>query len=453
MEVENENTHPQLIHQKKESSDNIPEEKSHWEKNKLYYLVGGSFFFTTLIILISNSHTNSELRKLKRQSETVNNRENSDDEDGSSRQEHHHEYSSNFVKPDPDQKNENWIQERIVKDDVRKEVEIWINSFKYLPNYFAKEGPEVDKHVLISGPPGTGKSYLARDFCENEALRYAFVKFDTVLWKGSSIAKQEAALKEARRILKVEENRQKRLGIKEKIKPVVMVIDELDSVGIKDTNASNSSSRDEVNGLLRLFDDINSEKLNIIVIGITNYPEALDDALVRAGRFGRKIEVGYPTDEEIDKLFDFLEKEMKSERGYKLLDNKDKWNKERNEENLIIKWPSDFWSEVRRITKAKRAEYSQEKKGKIGSLPYKIPAGEISTGFTLRDLEKYIGTCLAAKSGKNVQEIIPGSHDYETELEKEMQRRIKDIVMKEVRRKQIPTPRPTPPTREEEDEQ
>ncbi|CAG8832410.1 33618_t:CDS:2, partial [Racocetra persica] len=203
-----------------------------------------------------NSQTNSELRKLKRQSETTNHQENSDDEDGSGRQEH--------------------------------------------------QGPEVDKHVLISGPPGTGKSYLARDFCENEALRYAFVKFDTV-----------------------EENRQKRLGIKEKIKPVVMVIDELDSVGIKDTNANNSSSRDEVNGLLTMFDDINREKLNIIVIGITNYPEALDDALVRAGRFGRKIEVGYPTDEEMDKLFDFLEKEMKSERGYKLLDNKDKWNEER----------------------------------------------------------------------------------------------------------------------------
>ena len=147
---------------------------------------------------------------------------------------------------------------------------------------------------------------------------------------------------EARRILKAEENRQKRLGIKEKIKPVVLVVDELDSVGIKDVRAENSSSRDEVNGLLRLFDDINSEKLNIIVIGITNYPEALDDALVRSGRFGRKIEVGYPTDEEMDKLLDFLEMEMKSERGYKLVDNKDKWNKERNEENLIISWPSNF---------------------------------------------------------------------------------------------------------------
>jgi len=105
---------------------------------------------------------------------------------------------------------------------------------------------------------------------------------------------------------------------------VVIIIDELDSVGIKDLSPGNSSSRDEVDGLLRMFDEINNKKLNIIVIGITNYPEALDPALVRPGRLGRRIEVGYPTDEEMDKLMDYLEKEMKGERGYKFVDNKDK---------------------------------------------------------------------------------------------------------------------------------
>ncbi|CAG8719586.1 7788_t:CDS:2, partial [Ambispora leptoticha] len=43
---------------------NFPEEKSHWEKYKLYYLVGGSFFLTTLIILISNLNTNKQIRKI-----------------------------------------------------------------------------------------------------------------------------------------------------------------------------------------------------------------------------------------------------------------------------------------------------------------------------------------------------------------------------------------------------
>lgn len=422
------NNYPQSDHQKKVNNDNIPKAKNHWEKYKLYYLVGGSFFFTTLIVLISNSRTNDELKKLKSQPAPIN------------WQRPDHEYSSDFIKPDPARKNENWVQEHIVKDSVRKEVETWINSFKYLPKYFAQEGPEIDKHVLISGPPGTGKTYLALDFCHNESLQYSFVKFDTVILKGSSIAKQKKALAQARAILQAEGSLEN--------KPIVMVIDELDSIGIKDTSAINSASRDEVNGLLTMFDDINRERLNIIVIGITNYPEALDPALVRSGRFGRKIEVGYPTDEETDKLLDFLESEMKGKRGYKFVGNQDKWSNERSEGNLIIKWPSDFWSEVRRITKAVRVKYSQEIKGKIEGTVYKIKASGINTGFTLRDLEKFIGTCLAVKSGKDIREIIPTSQDYEVELEKEMQRRIKNMIAAEARR-----PRPTPPARDEEEEQ
>jgi len=131
-------------------------------------------------------------------------------------------------------------------------------------------------------------------------------------------------------------------------------------VGIKDLSAENSSSRDEVNGLLRMFDEINNNNLNIIVIGITNYPEALDPALVRPGRLGRKIEVGYPTEEEMEKLFDYLEREMKGKRGYKFSGNQDKWSQKRSNKNLIVKWSDNFWSDVRRITKEIRAKHSQE---------------------------------------------------------------------------------------------
>jgi hypothetical protein len=441
------NYNPESKNEKESNNGYYPAKKTHWEKYKIYYLVFGSFFFTTIIILISNSNTNKEIRKLKRQSiNNEQNQENSDDNNSpsSGNEKPKHEYSSEFIKPSPAKKNENWIQDSIAKESVRQEVETWINSFKYLPEYFAKEGPEIDKHVLLSGPPGTGKTYLAETFAENEALRYASVKFDTVLWKGSSIAKQQIALSQAKNILRNEEARQKRLGIKEKIKPVVIIIDELDSVGIKDLSPSNSSSRDEVNGLLRMFDEINNNKLNIIVIGITNYPEALDSALVRAGRLGRRIEVGYPTDEEMDKLMDYLEKEMKGERGYKFVDNKDKWPKERNNEKAIIKWPNDFWSEVRRITKEIRVKYSKEIK--FGS--FTLPAGQVNTGFALRDLEKFVGNCLAAKSEKDIQEIIPSSQDYEAELEKEMEKRIKETKFVRVSR----SPKPTPPTKEKEEE-
>src|SRR5947208_1638942 len=49
---------------KADTNYNLPEEKSHWERYKLYYLVFGTFFVTTLIILISNSTTNEEIGKI-----------------------------------------------------------------------------------------------------------------------------------------------------------------------------------------------------------------------------------------------------------------------------------------------------------------------------------------------------------------------------------------------------
>jgi len=71
----------------------------------------------------------------------------------------------------------------------------------------------------------------------------------------------------------------------------------------------------------------------------------------------------------------------------------------------------------------------------------------------LRDLEKFIGECLAAKTGKDIQEIIPDSQDYQNNLEKEMQKRIKDIVEQAKRKGQITPPsQPTPPTKEKEEE-
>ena len=62
-------------------------------------------------------------------------------------------------------------------------------------------------------------------------------------------------------------------------------MDELDSFGMKDTSGHHQHTLQEVNGVLRMFDDIHDKNLNIVLIGITNYPALLDQALVRVGRF------------------------------------------------------------------------------------------------------------------------------------------------------------------------
>ena len=139
-------------------------------------------------------------------------------------------------------------------------------------------------------------------FAENEAVAYISAKFGTETYSGSSQQKVNKVMEQAKYVLKK----------KGDTKPFVIIIDEMDSVGIK--TAGSGGSFQEVNAILTMIDDIKKDKLNIIVIGITNYPSLLDPALKRAGRLGRQIEVPYLTKEEITKMVKYLEKDMKNER-------------------------------------------------------------------------------------------------------------------------------------------
>ena len=169
-------------------------------------------------------------------------------------------------------------------------------------------GPEIDSHVLFYGPPGTGKSFLAQEFAINESCAYAFVNFKTKMFTGTSIMKMKKVREEAKTILQQQEALVKIKG--GKIKPVVIILDEMDSFGKKDITGFDSSSATEANGLQTLIDEILREKLNIILIGITNHPEMLSEALLRPGRFGRRIKIDYPSEGEIDNTTKYLKKLM-----------------------------------------------------------------------------------------------------------------------------------------------
>ncbi|CAG8752353.1 15630_t:CDS:2, partial [Funneliformis caledonium] len=188
--------------------------------------------------------------------------------------------TSTFVKPDPTRQNKNWVDELIVQKDANRE-------------YLSRK-QELDKHVLFCGPPGTGKSFFAED-----------------------IEKQQKVFKEAKELLKLNEA----LG---ETKPIAIIIEEIDSVGTKDLTGVNSSSKVEVDGLLKIFDEINRENLNIIVIGTTNNPEVLNEGLVRPGRLGRRIYVNYPTKEETKKMVDYLQKAITETLAIKVKENDSK---------------------------------------------------------------------------------------------------------------------------------
>jgi transitional endoplasmic reticulum ATPase len=162
---------------------------------------------------------------------------------------------------------------------------------------------ELDNHVLFCGPPGSGKSFIIETFCQNEASYFVNAHLESQVWVGSSIEKQQKVFEGAKRL--AEYNAQ--VG---ETKPVVIAIEEIDSVGVKNLSEHDTSSKSAVNGLLKIFDDINTHNLNIIVVATTNNPEVLNDALVRPGRLGRRIQVNYPTEKELKKFTDYLRKIM-----------------------------------------------------------------------------------------------------------------------------------------------
>jgi ATP-dependent 26S proteasome regulatory subunit len=159
------------------------------------------------------------------------------------------------------------------------------------------------------GPPGSGKSFIAELFARNESCAYAFVKFETKIYVGSSLAAQEKVLKQAKIILE-NEKKESEKSSREK-RPVVIIMDEIDSIGVKDKTGDHQYMNHQTNGILRMIDEIRRDKLDIILIGITNYPETLDDALIRTGRLGRKICVPHFQEEDVNSLEDIFKKEVK----------------------------------------------------------------------------------------------------------------------------------------------
>ena len=404
----------------KEKTNTPPhEEKNHWEKYGIYYLVFGSFFLSLLFIFVVNYSTNKEIGKVSKQVErfeestsqaieaferifgSIGRKPNKNDgEEGGGNNQHNHDHGgqpSEFYEPDPTRKNENWVNDVIVQKDVNKKVKKWINCFKLLPLYLI-QSQELDKHVLFCGPPGCGKSFIAEEFCHNETSGFVFANFETQIWAGSSIEKQQRVFTKAKELLKKNAARGEK-------KPIAIVIEEIDSVGTKGNISAQWKESAEVNGILKMFDEINRKDLNIIVIATTNNPEVLNEALVRPGRLGRRITVDYPTEEETRKLINYLRKIM--EKNWRKVVGIDE------SENRIVEWSDDYWENVYQSAREIGTEFRKQKEG-----------------FSFRDLQKAVGSCLEIAVAEDNPKIIPDVQDFEEDLRETLQTRVDDLKNK-----------------------
>jgi SpoVK/Ycf46/Vps4 family AAA+-type ATPase len=286
-----------------------------------------------------------------------------------------------FVEVKNKDSDDNWPKNQIIQEKVKEELETWLNSIKFLPYFRRRNDGGANKHALFYGPPGTGKSYTARLLGEKESLAYGFFRFEGEIYVGTSKIKIDDAFQEAKRIL--EEEAQKPEDERSD-KPIFIIVDEIDSVGVKDFSFGSNSKNEPINCLLALIDDIERDKLNIIVIGITNYCEMLESALIRSGRLGNKVEFDYPNKEELKKSVQTLKEKLT-----------DKEYNDGNEQEKGIKWTENFWKGVEEIA------LKQEK-------------GE----FNLIDMELAIQRTLAKNCKRDTCFIQLKVENYQKELEK-----------------------------------
>lgn len=178
--------------------------------------------------------------------------------------------------------------------EVVEELQDVVNAFnnyrvaleKYQQDPSKHKLPRPPKGILLSGPPGTGKTLMARAVAGEVSVPfYAMSGSEFVeMFVGLGAARVRELFKKARETA-----------------PCIVFIDEIDALGENRNRSGNiSGGNDErvqtLNQLLKEMDGFRQEKLPILLMAATNFPERLDPALTRSGRLEKEIGVGYPKD-------------------------------------------------------------------------------------------------------------------------------------------------------------
>jgi transitional endoplasmic reticulum ATPase len=159
-------------------------------------------------------------------------------------------------------------------DQLREMVEL---PLRY-PELFERLGVDPPKGVLLHGPPGTGKTRLARAVANESSAEFFLINGPEIM--GSGYGESEKKLREV-------------FEKAAKSAPSIIFIDEIDSIAPKRGQVTGEAEKRLVAQLLTLMDGL-EPRANLVVIAATNRPDAIDEALRRPGRFDREIVVGVP---------------------------------------------------------------------------------------------------------------------------------------------------------------
>ncbi len=170
--------------------------------------------------------------------------------------------------------------EDVAGQDEAKEALLEIVDFLHNPNRYAEIGAKLPKGALLVGPPGTGKTLLAKAVAGEANVPFFSISGSEFveMFVGMGAAKVRDLFSQA-----------------EQKAPCIVFIDEIDTIGKRRDNGlgSNDEREQTLNQLLTEMDGFDARK-GVVILAATNRPDSLDPALLRPGRFDRRIHVELP---------------------------------------------------------------------------------------------------------------------------------------------------------------
>ncbi len=162
--------------------------------------------------------------------------------------------------------------------EIKHEVSDVVDFLRY-PERFRAVGAHIPHGLLLVGPPGTGKTLLAKALAgEANANFFSVSGAEFVeLYVGVGASRVRELFKKAR-----------------EVEPSIIFIDEIDAIGRRRGRSENSSEYDQTLNQILVEMDGFDERSNVVVIAATNRSDVLDSALLRPGRFDRKVHVELP---------------------------------------------------------------------------------------------------------------------------------------------------------------
>lgn len=179
-------------------------------------------------------------------------------------------------------------------DHVKREIDLKIIQPLLHPEIYKAYGKKIGGGILLYGPPGCGKTYIAKATAGQINAKFISISLNDILdmWIGNS-----------------EKNLNHIFEIARKNTPCVLFIDEIDALGASRSDMKQSAGKNLINQFLQELDGISNDNEGLLILGATNMPWHLDTAFRRPGRFDRILFVPPPDAVARETIFDLKLKE------------------------------------------------------------------------------------------------------------------------------------------------